>query len=182
ERTVADGWARSGRQGHAVHESLGEPARDRGQVQADARRVRTQGGIVWMALAMMVQTRRGLGGEGTEQRDMALRRRVIECVRRGAAPRPWLFCTDGVVSYIRAIRETFRAPVHTGPGARLVMVSFTYMRSEADLTLYGPTQRAAIVAWTKLCVLDDAASEDDRRPRPLGGSVGSGCAAGRQSG
>src|SRR5262245_41006181 len=65
---------------------------------------------------------------------------------------------------------------------RLVMVSFTYMRSEADLTLYVPTQRVAIVVWTKLCVLDDAASADDRRPRLLGGSGGSGCAAGRQSG
>ena len=86
-----------------------------------------------------------------------------------------------------AVDEGGRVLVWTGdtatPGLpRLVTVSFTYMRSEADLTPYVPTQRAAIVAWTKLCVLDAAASEDDRRPRPLGGSVGSGRAAGRQSG
>ena len=32
--------------------------------------------------------------------------------------RPLLVCTDGLVSYIRAIRETFRDPVHTGTGGR----------------------------------------------------------------
>src|SRR5207247_6918077 len=32
--------------------------------------------------------------------------------------RPLLVCTDGLVSYIRAIRETFRDPVHTGKGGR----------------------------------------------------------------
>jgi hypothetical protein len=29
-----------------------------------------------------------------------------------------LVCTDGLVSYIRAIRETFRDPVYTGKGGR----------------------------------------------------------------
>jgi transposase-like protein len=63
ERTVADWWARSGRQGQAVHEYLVEQPRDLGQVQADEIRVKKQGGIVWMALAMMVKTRLWLGGE-----------------------------------------------------------------------------------------------------------------------
>ena len=118
ERTVADGWARSGRQGQAVQEALVERPRDLGQVQADEIRVKKQGGIVWMALAMMVQTRLWLGGEVSEQRDMTLIRRLIERVRRCAAYRPLLFCTDGLVSYIRAIRETFRDPVQTGQGGR----------------------------------------------------------------
>src|SRR5262245_38892300 len=52
ERTGADWWARSGRQGQAVHEYLVEQPRDLGQVQADELRVKQQGGIVWMALAM----------------------------------------------------------------------------------------------------------------------------------
>ena len=118
ERTVADWWARSGRQGQAVQEHLVERPRDFGQVQADELRVKTQGGIVWMALAMMVKTRLWLGGEVSEQRDMALIRRLIERVRRCAARRPLLVCTDGLVSYIRAIRETFRDPVPTGTGGR----------------------------------------------------------------
>jgi transposase-like protein len=118
ERTVADWWARSGRQGQAVQECLVEHPRDVGQVQADEIRVKKQGGIVWMALAMMVKTRLWLGGEVSEQRDLPLIRRLIERVKRGAARRPLLVCTDGLVSYIRAIRETFRDPVHTGKSGR----------------------------------------------------------------
>src|SRR5262245_66388203 len=71
-----------------------------------------------MALAMMVKTRLWLGGEGSAQRDLPLIRRLIVRVRRCAAQRPLLVCTDGLVSYIRAIRETLRDPVHTGKGGR----------------------------------------------------------------
>ena len=53
-----------------MHESLVERPRDLGQVQADESRVKKQGGIVWMALAMMVTTRLWLGGEVSEQRDL----------------------------------------------------------------------------------------------------------------
>ena len=74
--------------------------------------------MVWMAMAMMVKTRLWLGGEVSEQRDMPLIRRLIERVRRCAAPRPLLFCTDGLRTYIRAIRETFRDPMRTGTGGR----------------------------------------------------------------
>jgi len=118
ERTVADWWARSGRQGQAVQECLVEQPRDLGQVQADEIRVKKQGGIVWMALAMMVKTRVWLGGEVSEQRDRPLIRRLMERVRRCAARRPLLVCTEGLVSSIRAMRETFRDPVHTGTGGR----------------------------------------------------------------
>ena len=118
ERTVADWWARPGRQGQAVQEFLVERPRDRGQVQADELRVKKQGGIVWMALAMMVKPRLWLGGEVSEQRDRTLLRRLIARVRRCAAHRPLLVGTDGLCSYIRAIRETFRDPVHTGQGGR----------------------------------------------------------------
>jgi len=118
ERTVAAWVRRAGVQGQAVQEHLVEHPRDLGQVQADEIRVKKQGGVVWMALAMMVRSRLWLAGEVSEQRDMTLIRRVIERVRRCAAPRPLLVCTDGLVSYIRAIRETFRDPVHTGTGGR----------------------------------------------------------------
>src|SRR6266581_5313361 len=118
ERTVAAWWRRAGCQGQAVQAHLVEQPRDLGQVQADEIRVKKQGGIVWMALAMMVSTRLWLAGEGSEHRDMTLLRRLIARVRRCAAPRPLLVCTDGLCSYIRAIRETFRDPVHTGKGGR----------------------------------------------------------------
>jgi len=118
ERTIATWWARSGRPGHAVHAYLVEQPRDLGQVQADELRVKTQGGIVWMALAMMVTTRLWRGGEVSEQRDLPLIRRLIERVRHCAARRPLLVCTDGLVSSIRAIRETCRDPVPTGQSGR----------------------------------------------------------------
>src|SRR5262245_51996100 len=118
ERTVAAWRTRAGRHGQAVQEHLVAQPRDLGQVQADEIRVKTQGGIVWMALAMMVSTRLWLAGEVSEQRDMPLIRRVIERVRHCALPRPMLFCTDGLCSYIRAIRETFRDPVRTGAQGR----------------------------------------------------------------
>src|SRR5260370_17959155 len=49
---------------------------------------------------------------------MPLIRRVVERVKSWAARRPLLVCADGFVSYIRAIRETFREPVHTGQDGR----------------------------------------------------------------
>src|SRR5688572_13927006 len=118
ERTVAAWWAQSGRQSQAVHECLVEQPRDLGQVQADEIRVKKQGAIVWMAMAMMVKTRLWLGGEVSEHRDMALIRRLIERVRACALHRPLLFCTDGLSAYVRAIRETFRDPVPTGKSGR----------------------------------------------------------------
>jgi transposase-like protein len=118
ERTVRRWMARGGGQGQAVQEHLVEQPRDLGQVQADEIRVKKQGGIVWMALAMMVKTRLWLAGEVSEQRDMPLIRRLIERVKRCAARRPLLVCTEGLVSYIRAIRATFRDPVHTGTSGR----------------------------------------------------------------
>jgi transposase-like protein len=118
ERTVAAWWARAGRQGQAVQEHLVEHPRDVGQVQADEIRVKTQGGIVWMALAMMVKTRLWLAGEVSEHRDMPLIRQLIARVRRCAMPRPLLLCTDGLSSYVRAMRETFRDPMPTGAQGR----------------------------------------------------------------
>ena len=118
ERPVAGWVARGGAQGQAVQEQLVEPPRDLGEVQADESRVKKQGGMVWMALAMLVWTRLWLGGEGREPRAMPLIRRLIERVRRGAAHRPLVFCPDGLVSSIRAMRETSREPGHTGTGGR----------------------------------------------------------------
>ena len=100
-----------------MQEQLVEQPRDLGQVQADESRVKKQGGIVWMALAMMVCTRLWLGGEVSEQRDMPLIRRLIERVRRCAAYRPLLFCTDGLRPTSGPCGDLSRS-VHTGTGGR----------------------------------------------------------------
>ena len=122
-----------------------ERPRDLRQVPLDARlsppppRVKQQGGIVWMALAIMSTPRWWLGGEVSEQRDMPLIRRRMERVRRGAAPRPLWVWPDGVVAYIRAIRAPFRAPVHTGQGGRATASSVAQCLDRAS----GQALRAA---------------------------------------
>jgi transposase-like protein len=118
ERPVAAWRARAGRQGQAVQAYLVEQPRDLGQGQADARRVKQQGGIVWMALAMMVTTRGWLAGEVSAPRDMARIRRLRERRRAGALPRPLLCCTAGLCADMRAMRETCRDPGHTGGQGR----------------------------------------------------------------
>ena len=118
ERTVATWVARAGRQGQAVQEHRVEPPRALGHVQADEIRVKTHKGLVWMALAMMVSTRLWLAGEVSPHRDLPLVRCLRAQVRRCAAYRPLLFCTDGFIVYGRAIREMFRDPVCTGAHGR----------------------------------------------------------------
>ena len=168
ERTVAAWWARSGRQGQAVHESLVEQPRDLGQVQADELRIKKQGGIVWMALAMMVKTRLWLGGEVSEQRDLPLIRRLIARVRRCAACRPLLVCTDGLVSYIRAIRETFRDPVHTGQGGRPRLRPWRHVFIAQVVKRY---ERRRVVATERRIVDGTPARVETLRRRSQGGGV-----------
>jgi hypothetical protein len=118
ERTVACWLARAGVQGQEVQEHLVEHPRDLGQVQADAIRGKKQGGIVWMALALMVSTRLWLAGEVHPHRDLLLVRALMGRVRRCAAYQPLLCCTDGFIAYVRAIRETLRDPDRTGASGR----------------------------------------------------------------
>src|ERR1043166_9654670 len=63
ERTVAAWFARAGTQAQAVQEHLVEQPQELGQVQADEIRVKQQGKISCMALAMTVGTRLWLAGE-----------------------------------------------------------------------------------------------------------------------
>jgi len=86
ERTVASWQARSGKHCQQVHEHMVEQPRDLGQVQTEEIRVKMQGLIVWMAMA-------------------------IQRVRNCALCRPLLFCVDGCRAYIDAIRKAFREPV-----------------------------------------------------------------------
>jgi transposase-like protein/IS1 family transposase len=168
ERTVARWMARGGVQGQAVQEHLVEQPRDLGQVQADELRVKKQGGMVWMALAMMISTRLWLAGEVSEHRDMPLIRRLIERVRRCAAPRPLLVCTDGLCSYIRAIRETFRDPVPTGKGGRPRLRPW---RNVLIAQVVKRDERRRVVATERRIVDGTPARVETLRRRSQGGGV-----------
>lgn len=69
------------------------------------------GGMVGMALAMMVRTRWWLAGEVSAPRDRPRR-------RRGAAHRPLWCGTDGLCASRRAIRATVRDPGRRGAHGR----------------------------------------------------------------
>jgi transposase-like protein len=118
ERTVLSWQSRAGQHCQQVHEHLVEQPRDLGQVQADEIRVKMQGRIVWMAMAMQVQTRLWLGGVLSEQRDKHLIRALMQRVRNCALCRPLLFCVDGCQAYIDAVRKTFREALPTEKAGR----------------------------------------------------------------
>jgi len=57
-------WVQAaGTHAQAVHEQLVEQPRDLGHVQADEVRIKTQGGVFWVALAVQVATRLWLGAK-----------------------------------------------------------------------------------------------------------------------
>lgn len=118
ERTVVKWFKRAGQQAAQVPAQLVERPRDLGQVQADEIRVKKQGGVVWLAMALQVSTRLWLGGVVGNTRDGRLIQQLMEQVRACALCRPLLFCTDGLRAYVQAIQRVFREPVPTGQGGR----------------------------------------------------------------
>jgi transposase-like protein len=118
ERTVTSWKERAGEHSEKVHEHFVEQPRDLGQVQADEIRVKIQGAIVWMAMAIQVSTRLWLGGEISTSRNTALITTLMHKVRACTLCRPLLFCMDGCQAYIRAIRTVFREAIRTGKVGR----------------------------------------------------------------
>jgi len=114
ERTVKGLEESAGEHCQQVHEQLVEQSRDLGQVQGDEIRAKVQGGILWMAMAIQVQSRLWLGGVLSTARDMHLIVRLIQKVRHCALCRALLFCVDGCVSYVGAIQRVFREPIRNG--------------------------------------------------------------------
>jgi hypothetical protein len=82
-----------------------------GAVQADEIRVRQQGGIVWLALAMIVVTRLWLGGVVSPRRDGALIARLCVLVKACALPAPLVVCVDGFAAYLKQVRRMARSPL-----------------------------------------------------------------------
>jgi transposase-like protein len=104
----------AGRHAEAVHQEQVVQPRDLGQVQADEVRVKTQCGLVWLAMALMVSTRLWLGGVMSTRRDQALIRRLVPLVAACAVVAPLLVVVDGFSSYVEAVRRAFRTREHLG--------------------------------------------------------------------
>jgi transposase-like protein len=116
-QTVREWVEAAGAHAEAVHHAEVVQPRDLGQVQADEILVKTQAGVVWMAMAMMVSTRLWLGGAVSAHRDRDLNTRLVTMVAACAQWGPLLFVTDGLVTYIDAVRKAFRTR-QSGTGGR----------------------------------------------------------------
>lgn len=115
-RTVHEWVDSAGEHCERIHEHLVlKPRDDLEHVQADELRVKAQGGIVWMAMAVMVSTRLWLGGATSASRDKTLIERLVTLIRACASPEhPLLVATDGLVAYVKAFGKAFRSKRYTG--------------------------------------------------------------------
>jgi len=119
ERTVAAWQRRAGRQCAQVHTHLVQAGVvTLGQVQADELRVRIVGGVVWVAMALTVQSRLWLGGVASARRDRTLIGSLLARVAACGSVVTVLLCTDGLVSYPRQAVRRFRQAVRTGTRGR----------------------------------------------------------------
>jgi IS1 family transposase len=107
-----------------------------------------------------------LAGEVSEQRDLGLIRRLLGRVRRCAARRPLLVCTDGFRAYPRAIRETFRDPLPTGKRGRPCLQSWKSLHIAQVVKHY--VQRRVVSAERRI-VAGTAAQVEKLRRRSQGG-------------
>lgn len=108
-QTVREWVEAAGVHTEALHAREVVQPRDLQQVQADEIHVKTQAGVLWMAMAMMVSTRLWLGGGVSPRRDQALIARLVAIVMACAQCGPLLFVTDGLRTYIDVVRRAFRA-------------------------------------------------------------------------
>jgi len=145
ERTVKDWWSKAGRHCQAVHqEVVGESQLELGQIQADELRAKIQGGVIWIAMALMVSTRLWLGGEISPKRDKVLIEALVGRIRAMALCRPLLVAVDGLPSYVGAFYRAFRTklPRDGRPGraklrpwSELHLVQVVKQRTAGTLTI-----------------------------------------------
>lgn len=109
ERTVADWVRRAGGHAERVHQQMVHPL-DLGQVQVDEIRLKLQGVILWVAMALMVGTRLWLGASVREH----LIRAIAEIVRAWALPGALVIAFDGLAAYPKAFTRAFRDALRTG--------------------------------------------------------------------
>jgi len=128
ERTVKSWLHKAGSHAQRVHEAMmSQQQLELQQVQADEMRVKIQGKVLWMAMALMVSTRLWLGGVVSERRDMRLARQLASQIRQIALERPLLLAVDGWRSYVRAFQQAFRTAVHTAQRGRPRLIAWPHL-------------------------------------------------------
>jgi transposase-like protein len=115
---------RSGEHCQRVHTHLVLRPRDLIHVQLDEIRVKAQGMVLWLAMAVMVSTRLWLGASVSPRRDEGLISEIVQLVRETALARPLLICVDGLRTYISAIQTVFRSPLPARTRGRRRMIAW----------------------------------------------------------
>ena len=112
DKTVRDWAKRAGQHCEGVHEqTVLRRQWDLEHIQADEIQVTAQGGILWMALVMVVSTRLWLGGVVSTTRGKDLIEACLGYAARCALCRPLLLAVDGLNMYLNAARRAFRSRV-----------------------------------------------------------------------
>jgi transposase-like protein len=124
ERTIMAWRHRVGEHCQQVHTHLVQRPRDLIHVQLDEIRVKAQGKVLWLAMAMMVSTRLWLGAAVSQHRDECLISEIVQLVRATALARPLLIGVDGLRSYIKAIQAAFRSPLPARSKGRRRMIAW----------------------------------------------------------
>lgn len=116
-RTVRAWIAAAGHHCEQVHQHQVQP-QALGQVQADELRVKLQGQIVWLGMALAVPSRLWLGAVVSARRDSRLLRAIAAWVRAWSVPAPLLVVVDGLTGYADAFRRALRSPRRDGQTGR----------------------------------------------------------------
>jgi transposase-like protein len=120
ERTVARWLVRAGDHAYVFHRQQMRRL-DLGQVQVDEMRLKLQGLVVWVAMAMAVGSRLWLGVVCRPNRDKQLAQQIMTWVYHWALQVPLLLSFDGWAAYPRACARVFREEWYNGRGrARLI--------------------------------------------------------------
>jgi len=118
-RTVRRWVTAAGQHAERIHHHLVLQPRDTQHVQADAVRVKLQGSIVWMALAVVATTHLWLGGVVRPNRNLALITALLTLIQRSTmAITRLLLVTDGLRHYRLAAQRVFRQPQRRGQRGR----------------------------------------------------------------
>jgi transposase-like protein len=116
-RTVRAWIQAAGSHSQQVHEHRIQP-QELEHVQADELRVKLQGQIVWLGMALSVASRLWLGAAVGARRDRHLLRAIAAWVRAWSQPGPLLVVVDGLAGYVDAFRRAFRSPQRERPTGR----------------------------------------------------------------
>ena len=118
-RTVRRWVTEAGNHAERIHQHHVLQPRDIQHVQADEVRVKLQGTIVWMAMAVVATTHLWLGGSVSRQRNLALITALLTLIQRSTVViKRLLLVTDGLRHYRTAAQRVFRQPQRRGQRGR----------------------------------------------------------------